>query len=49
MAGRIWGGTEGGTLVNELDETSCELPADGGMLKRISSVGVNQTLGRNFG
>jgi hypothetical protein len=35
MAGRIWGGTERAALsasVNELDETSCELPADGGML-----------------
>ena len=32
MAGRIWGGTEGAALVNELGETSCELRADGGML-----------------
>jgi hypothetical protein len=32
MAGRIWGGAEGAALVNELDETSCELPAVGGML-----------------
>ena len=35
MAGRIWGGAEGAGLsgsVNELDETSCELPADAGML-----------------
>jgi len=35
MAGRVWRGTEGPALsgsVNDLDETSCELPADGGML-----------------
>jgi hypothetical protein len=35
MAGRVWGGAEGAALsgsVNDLDETSCELPADGGML-----------------
>ena len=35
MAGRIWGGTEGvATMgsVNDVDKTSCELPADGGML-----------------
>jgi hypothetical protein len=31
MAGRVWSGTESGS-VNDLDETSCELPADGEML-----------------